>query len=486
MALKRPILVGGLGLSATLWLLDTVHFDIFDSSTLFSAMAVGTGLWWWRQRDRIPPSPASAQPLVANRSAVEATLEKVQDLIQTLAEEADTAAKADPLAETITRFQSQHQTLQKALNRQQLTIAVTGEARTGKSTLLKLIQAVAVVDADLSKLALREVSLSPEQGLAEDEFAVDDAVILVTDGDLTASALNLMKARIMDGQGVVLAFNKTDHYDAADQETILHQLHQHMTTLPVAVDVVGIAAAPRPIKVRRHGEDGTVTETMEPAPVAVEPLYSALKESLVAQTQALVAATTLRQVQELRRTVQIELNALRRDLAQGQVDQLQWVAAAAAFANPVPTIDLLATVAINGQLIMDLGKVYGFNLSLEEAKTAAGTLASLTVKLGLVELSTQVLTTVLKSHFATYLAGGLVQGLSAAYLTRMAGLSLIEYFEESALAGTPTTEISWDAIANRLKSAIQQNGQARFLQALAQQGIEKLKPNPQIAMAAAE
>ena len=59
MALKRPILVGGLGLSATLWLLDTIHFDIFDSSTLLSAMAMGTGIWWWRQRDRTS-APAAA------------------------------------------------------------------------------------------------------------------------------------------------------------------------------------------------------------------------------------------------------------------------------------------------------------------------------------------------------------------------------------------------------------------------------------------
>jgi hypothetical protein len=95
----------------------------------------------------------------------------------------------------------------------------------------------------------------------------------------------------------------------------------------------------------------------------------------------------------LRQTIQTDVNALRRQQAMPLVEQLQWVAGAAAFANPVPTLDLLATVAINGQLIMDLGKVYGFNLSLEEAKTAAGTLASLTVKLGLVELTSQLLTT---------------------------------------------------------------------------------------------
>ena len=481
MALKQPILVGGLGLSATLWLLDVVHVNIFDSSTLLSAMAMGTGIWWWRQRDR-PPVPAVApKPLVADRSAVEAQLDQIQTLLQTLTTEAEAAEKSVSLAPAIGSYQQQRQALASALSRNQLSVAVVGAARMGKSTLIELIQSAAVVDGNLSQLSLAEVPLSREKA---PDFSAYDAVLLVTDGDITESSLALLKHRVLDGQGVVLAFNKIDHYNGTDQETILHQLEQHMATLPTPVQVVRVAASPRPIKVRCHQADGTVEERMEPAPVVVESLYSSLTESFVNQRSSLVAATTLRQAQVLRHDVQRELNHLRRDRAQAQVDQLQWVAAAAAFANPVPTIDLLATVAINGQLIMDLGKVYGFNLSLEDAKTAAGTLASLTVKLGLVELSTQVLTAVLKSHFATYVAGGLVQGLSAAYLTRMAGQSLMEYFEEAALAGNPTHEISWDAMATRLKSAIQKTGQVRFLQSLAQQGIERLKPSP--ALVAAE
>ncbi|NJL45939.1 MAG: hypothetical protein HC922_09995 [Leptolyngbyaceae cyanobacterium SM2_3_12] len=62
MAMKRPILAGGLGLSASLWLLETVHFGMFDSSTLLSAMAIGSGWWWWRQRDR-DRTPAAARPI---------------------------------------------------------------------------------------------------------------------------------------------------------------------------------------------------------------------------------------------------------------------------------------------------------------------------------------------------------------------------------------------------------------------------------------
>jgi hypothetical protein len=274
----------------------------------------------------------------------------------------------------------------------------------------------------------------------------------------------------------VLVFNKQDHYDAADQQIILTQLLQQVATLPAAVPVVATAAAPRPIKVRRHQADGSVTETLETPAAAIADLTAALGEAIVAERPALVAATVLRRTQALGQRVQTDLNRVRRDRALPLIDQLQWVAGAAAFANPVPTLDLLATVAINGQLIMNLGKLYGFNLNLDEAKTAAGTLASLTVKLGLVELSTQVLTAVLKGHFATYVAGGLVQGLSAAYLTRMAGLSLVDYFEQAALAGTPTTDLSWESIGQRLQSTIQQNRQLSLLQTLTKQGIDILKP----------
>jgi uncharacterized protein (DUF697 family) len=481
MALKRPILIGGLGLSATLWLLDTVNFDIFDSSTLLSAMALGTGVWWWRQRDRtaFTPQPVST-PLITDRAAAEAEITRVQALIDTLETEiTNMGDKPVTLSTTVADFRQQVLDLTAALDRKQLAIAVVGNSRTGKSTLIERLTE-ALADAEATSVNFTEVSLNPDSAGTGD-LDQQDAVLLVTDSDLTESALEVLKSRILAGQGAILVFNKQDQYHPDDQHTILEQLQHHAATLPATVTVTSTAVAPRPIKVRRHEADGTIEEWMEVAVPELGRLQSAIAADFVAATANLVAATTLRQLKVLRQTIQTDVNALRRQRAMPLVEQLQWVAGAAAFANPVPTLDLLATVAINGQLIMDLGKVYGFNLSLEEAKTAAGTLASLTVKLGLVELSTQVLTTVLKSHFATYVAGGVVQGMSAAYLTRMAGISLIDYFEAAALAGTAKPALSWDAIAQRLQSAIQQNGQASMLKALVKQGIGILKPAPNSA-----
>jgi hypothetical protein len=144
---------------------------------------------------------------------------------------------------------------------------------------------------------------------------------------------------------------------------------------------------------------------------------------------------------------------------------------------------LLAAIAINGQLVMDLGKIYHQPLALDQAKTIASELAAVVVKLGVVELSSQLLTTALKSHAATFVVGGSVQAFSAAYLTRLSGESLMAYFEERALSGQAETALSVDAIGRKLQALLPTTQRTEFLQALINQGIQKLKPPSSPALA---
>lgn len=537
---KRPLLVGGLGLSASLGLLEATHLSGFDGSTWFSALALGSGLWWWRQRrPRATTDPRPVAAPVVDRARVEAQLTDLRRLIETLKLETLTVEPSNlktptvdlPTVEpptlealnvesttltplpsrlnessppptprrgeetsptlgavpqtTIADYEAQCQALAMALDRTQLQGLVVGERRSGKSVLLQhlgTLKTASTPSAHQTETNVGHHRVTWTETLPACADSVDaDLVLWVTDGDLTASALAQLRQHVIAGQGVILVFNKTDHYTPTDRHTVLTQLQRQGDSLPGPVAVVAVAADPRPITVRRHQRDGQVEEFQEAVPPQLTDLDTALA-AVLPQAPTLVAATTLRQGEALRQRLQQDLNQVRRQRAMPLIDQLQWVAAAAAFTNPVPTLDVLATLAINGQLMMDLGQIYGFNLSLEEAKTAATTLAELTVKLGLVELSTQVLTTVLKSHFATYLAGGTVQGLSAAYLTRMAGLSVIDYFEQAALAGTPTQALSWEAIAQRLSTVMQQNRQITLLQNLVKQGISILKPAPSPAL----
>ena len=171
------------------------------------------------------------------------------------------------------------------------------------------------------------------------------------------------------------------------------------------------------------------------------------------------------------------LNETRCDRATPIIEQYQWIAAAAAFANPVPALDILATAAINAQMVMDLGNIYQQKFSLEQAQTVAGTLGSLMLKLGLVELSTNAITTVLKSNAVTFVAGGAVQGVSAAYLTRVAGLSLIEYFQLQEIAIDSGNALNLDKLRQTLQNVFQQNQQMAFLQGFVKQGVKRLSPD---------
>jgi uncharacterized protein (DUF697 family) len=350
---------------------------------------------------------------------------------------------------------------------------VVGDRHSGKTTLVEaLINHPALTESNFHFEEVNFTSVGFPLDQSPSDQIDQDAILLVTPTDLTQSTLSWLKQRLLLGQAAILVFSKIDHHGPGDRQTLITQLQRWTAQLPLPVPVVPVAVNPRPTKVRHHQIDGTLIENLEPTPPILEPLPRVLQETL--EIRSLVMATNLRRSQLLGEQIQTAINQVRRQIALPQVDQLQWIAGATAFANPVASLDLLATLAINAQLIINLGKIYGFHLSLQQARVAASSLANLTVKLGLVELSTQALSTVLKSHFATYVAGGMVQGLGAAYLTRMAGLSLITYFEQAALAGTPTSALSWEAIAHHLQEMILQNRQVSTLQTLIKQGLAML------------
>ncbi|NJN30802.1 MAG: YcjF family protein [Synechococcales cyanobacterium RM1_1_8] len=191
--------------------------------------------------------------------------------------------------------------------------------------------------------------------------------------------------------------------------------------------------------------------------------------------QQLVWATLCHRANGLATAAKALLNQLRRQRASKAIEQYQWVAAGAAFINPVPTLDLLATAAVNSQLILDLSKIYRQPLSPDHAKTMATTLAEMLIKLGLVEVSSKLLGIALKSNGVTYLAGGLIQGASAAYLTRTVGQSLVEYFELLEVTGELPEVKALEQLQQVVQQTFQASRQSPMLQGFAKQALNRLR-----------
>lgn len=489
--LKKPILVGGLGLTVGLW-----AFQSFGDSALqaggelmWGALALGSGYLWLRQYLKSPAGTAASRamlPVAANRTVVEQTLTAVDALITQL--QAEPLGDGKTVSESdLAPFRRKLAALQEELERQDLSVTLVGETAVGKTALAHWLQAnwlaphqskhSQTVALDDSLPALNPAEPHSTAPVLPSEALTHDVALFLTAGDLTESQLQVLQQLYQHRQRVLVVFTKQDQYLPSDRLLVHQQIQQRVKSLVAPDDVVAIATVPSAIKVRQHQEDGSIVERVEQPDADVLALSTRLEQVLTQEAQQLVWSTVLRKSWLLRQEIVAELNRIRRDRALPMIEQAQWIAAAAAFANPVPTLDLLATAAVNAQLITDVGAVYQQPFSLDQAKEIAGTMAAQMVKLGLVEVSTQAISPLLKGHVLTYVAGGTLQGISAAYLTRVAGLSMVEYLQERsqnpALAQQP---IQVDRLVQTLKSVFQKNQRTEFLQQLVTQGIGRLVP----------
>lgn len=467
-SLRKPILVGGITISLGLWALESFQHSIMEAGEVGIAgiIALGTGLWYL-QKKVFAKKEAVALLTPLSREAVESAIASTLNLLSQLETEAP--------QKDITALKAQVAYLSEGLERKALQLAITGGKGVGKSTLKGLLQEMSlekvteIVETE-PLFAYGETSKTS----AKDVSFASDAVLFLVNGDCKESELKTLQELINAHSRVVLILNQQDRYIPEERAMILQQLQQRLQGLIAPNDIISLATAPAPVKVRQHQEDGTVKEWLEQPQADLTALQSRLTEILASESQSLVWATTWREAMQLKRQAKDILNEVRRDRALPIIEQYQWVAAAAAFANPVAALDLLATVAINGQMIVDLGEVYQQKFSLSQAQASAGALGKLMVKLGLVELSTQTVGGMLKSNAVTYVAGGAVQGVSAAYLTRVAGLSLIEYFQEQDPTVATATGFNLDALGQKLQNIFQQNSRTAFLQGFVQQATQKL------------
>ena len=467
MKLQRPILVGGLGLSFSLWMLDSWHDSIVQVGELgiLTALAVGGGLWLLRKNQ--PPLGEQLNDILVDPTAVVQAIAQTNVIINQIAQESADHPSLAILRENIAK-------LPLELARKEITLAVTGGKSVGKSTIIKVLKNTSVFSG-MSLHFTETAALFSALGENSDvvtlsEIQKSDVVLFLTNGDLTDSEFQVWEQLKTAKQPTLLVFNKQDQYQPSERATVLQSLKQRL-----GVNVVGTAASPVAVKVRKHQEDGSFQEWIEQPTPDIQQLTQQL-ELIGQQGEQLVCNTTHRQVLLLKSQAKNCLNGLRRDRSIPIIEQYQWIAAAANFANPVPGLDLLATAAINAQMVIDLGNIYQQKISWEQGQQVARTMGSLMLKLGLVELSTKAVTSILKTNVATFVAGGMVEGVSAAYLTRVAGLSLIEYFQEQEIALESGDALNLEKLRQVLPTVFQQNQKMAILEAFVKQGVKRLLP----------
>ncbi|ERT06447.1 hypothetical protein M595_3582 [Lyngbya aestuarii BL J] len=473
--LQRPILVGGIGLSFLLWLVNSMAHSAAElgETALVGTMAIGAGLWWLQRQ--FPQTTPALTPKIVDRQSVDQALAQTGTMIEKLTTIAQQSRSPQDFTANIAQFQQQLTELSSQLERQALSIGVMGGKSVGKTLLMQVLSNYDIPQYS-QPLTWVEIPEGQQNGLTN-----CDIVLFLISGDVTDPQYQTISQLLLQSQRVIFVWNKQDQHSQEEQPVILQRLRETMQGLLEPEDVMAIAASPSPVKVRQHQADGSVKEWMEAQQPEILPLTQRLSQILQQEQQSLVWATTYRQAKALQAQVKTGLNQVRREQALPIIEQYQWIAAATAFANPVPALDVLATAAINAQLVIDLGGIYQQKFSLDQAQEVAKTVGSQMLKLGFVELTTQTLTSMLKSNTMTFVAGGVVQGVSAAYLTRIAGLSLVEYFQTLEIDEQESGQfaLNLNALNQTLKTVFQQNQQLSLLQSFVKQAMNRLSPQIQ-------
>lgn len=483
--LRRPLVFGSATLALLIGLLELLNHAVGEWGVYtILAIAISGGLWWVQRQ-----SEQSRQdvflPKYVDATAVKQTLAEAERVISQLQVEVEEAPPSlASVKPQVSLLQTQVSQIATELQRETVRLMVMGSKGSGKTCLIQQLQTSWQGQASQGVAFYEAPSFSLEGnlGLTADAIALKqamtaDLVIFLVTGDLTESELQTLK-QLAVRKRTLLVLNKQDQYLPDERETLVERMRQWGRGILQEQDIVAIAADPRPLKVRQHQPDGSFREWLEEQHPKLTTLTKRLTSILQEESQQLVLASSLTNAQAVKTQAAAALNEVRRSRALPLVEQFQWIAAGTAFASPVPSLDVLATAAINVQMILDLGKIYQQKFSVDQAQKVVTTLGSLILKLGLVELSTRAIASLLKTNAITYVAGGCIQAVSAAYLTRIAGLTLIEYFhtQEPNLTLAEAKPLALERLGNVLQTVFQQNQQTSIFQTLTRQVLDRLSP----------
>jgi len=362
------------------------------------------------------------------------------------------------------------------LEQNQFRIAVFGIGRSGKTSIINALQQNIAqnieqgqnpsdrqqLQTQLQSIVKRKISLidSPsrqnlgELGLiqATEASAIAqsaDLLLFVTSGDLGAIEYQALVDLAELGKRIILVFNKIDLYLPTDRNAIETELKRKTLEFLLPSDVVAIAAAPNPITVRQYENCDTanlddpklntpklVREWLEPVPPDIAALKSRIESILSYEWEELLLSNTSYKLQQLQKSAQSSLQKIRHAQGDKIISRYQWLNAGIIFANPIPAVDLIATVAIGAKLFMELSQLYDRQLDVKQAQKMAGAMIEILIKLGCVEIATVAIASqasyFLKTNVVTFAVGGTVQAVSAAYLTHVAGVSFLDYLDQDA------------------------------------------------------
>jgi len=421
------------------WLVGPVTLLLFGGGALLALRLAWPWLVAWRQpRPGGAPPPKALGPLGSRQEAAERNLQAIDQVLERVRDDVERQA-----------LQQERQRVEAELARGDLVLVVFGAGSTGKTSLIRalLSEVVGEVGAPMGSTAechtyrlrlkglRRGLKLVDTPGILEagadgrgresnarQQAARADLLLLVVDGDLRAAELEVFEALASLGKRLLLVLNKCDLRGEQEERRLLVLLRQRAAGRIDADDVIPASAAPQSVPMPGG-------RPLQPEP-EVEGLLRRLATVLLQDGEELIADNILLQSRRLSDASRELLARQRRRDGSGIIERYMWIGAGVLVVNPLPVVDLLGTAAVNAQMVVEIARVYGVNLSRETGQELALSVGRTLAGLGMIKGGLGLITSALTLNLPALVVSKVVQGVSAAWLTRIAGLSFLTYFEQ--------------------------------------------------------
>lgn len=261
-----------------------------------------------------------------------------------------------------------------------------------------------------------------------------DLVLLVVDGPLRDSEHQLLAKLGAMEKRVLVCLNKADWYEADEQALLLGQIAGQVRGIAAADDVLAVRSQPAVRTRVRVLAGGTETEEQVPVAADIAPLARRMLQVVRQDGSELLLANLLLRsrglVEEARQRVQEALDRQAWEI----VERYTWACGAAAALSPLPLLDLFASSALTVKMVVDLGRVYRQELDFNIAVNLLAQLGKNLIAILGVNAATPAVTMAVASLLKTIpvagtIAGGALQGLVQALVTRWIGAVFIGYFQ---------------------------------------------------------
>ena len=440
-----------------------------------------------RKATTLPPPPGNRQEAAQQQlQAVDQLLERIRDAVQ---------------KEALTQ---ERQRVAAELERGDLVVVVFGTGSAGKTSLIRALlnDVVGQVGAAMGstgacvsyRLRLQNLSRGLKlvdtpgileagsegqrrEQLARSEAANADLLVLVVDGDLRAAEQEVFVALAQLGKRLLLVLNKCDLRGQEEERRLLALLRRRCQGRIAAEDVIAASAAPQSVPMPGG-------RPLQPDP-EIDALLRRIAQVLHSDGEELIADNILLQSRRLSEAGRRLLSEQRQQDAETVVDRYSWISAGVIAATPLPGVDLLGAAAVNAQMVVEIGRIYGVSLSRSAAQELAVSVGRTLASLGVIKGGMGLISAALSLNLPALMLSRAVQALGAGWLTRIAGRSFITYFLQDQDWGDGGIQevVQRQYDLNRRDSALQAFLAAAFNRVVEplqrQQKQDRLPPQPE-------